>query len=64
MQNLPKFCHKLSTFILTDWGHICIFTRALTKSLKYAGMWGYVEQNGALWGVYGSRPITHIYICR
>jgi len=23
-------------------------------------IWVKVEQNGALWGVYGGRPITHI----
>ena len=41
-----------------------MFTRVLTKSLKYVGMWRNVEQNGIKWGLYKGRSITHISLCR
>jgi hypothetical protein len=41
-----------------------LFTRALTKSLKYAGIWGLC---GAKWikrEVYGGHGLLHIYLNR
>jgi hypothetical protein len=38
-----------------------MFTRALTKSLKYVGIWGDVEQNGIKWG-YLKRLPNYTYI--
>jgi hypothetical protein len=40
------------------------FTRALTKSLKYAGIWGLCGAKWIKMGAYGALVPLHIYLNR
>ena len=41
-----------------------LFTRVLTKSLKYAGIWGLCGAKWIKMGPYGGHVLLHIYLNR